>query len=110
MKLLQILISTSVIILTAAQNNINFNTTLNSIFSTIGPRNVRYDTRIYRPPAKEFHYYYDQSPISLVISKTSRVFTCYTRGSYAYTLSEVINQTIERAYPSQALKTPPEGL
>jgi hypothetical protein len=96
--------------LTAAQNNTNFNTTLNSTFSTIGPRNVRYDTGTYGPPVEEFHYYYDQWPIDLAISKTGRVFTCYTRGSYAYTLGEVVNQTAERAYPSQALNIPPGGL
>jgi hypothetical protein len=110
MKLLRILISTTLISLTAAQNNTNFNTTLNSTFSTIGPRNVRYDTGTYGPPVEEFHYYYDQWPIDLAISKTGRVFTCYTRGSYAYTLGEVVNQTAERAYPSQALNIPPGGL
>jgi hypothetical protein len=110
MKLLRILISTSFSILTAAQNNTNFNTTLNSTFSTTGSRNIRYDTGTYGPSVEEFHYYYDQWSIGLAISQTGRVFTCYTRGSYAYTLGEVVNQTAERAYPSQALNTPPGGL
>jgi hypothetical protein len=90
--------------------NRNPDTTLNGTFSATGPRNVRYDTGTYGPPVEEFHYYYDQWPIGLAISKTGRVFTCYTRGSYAYTLGEVVNQTAERAYPSQVLNTPPGGL
>jgi hypothetical protein len=110
MKLLQILLSTNLIILTAAQNNTNNNTTLNSTFGTTGSRNARYDTGTYGPQVEEFHYYYDQRPIGLAISNTGRVFTCYNRGSYAYTLGEVMNQTAERAYPSQALNTPPGGL
>jgi hypothetical protein len=81
MKLLQILISTSVIILTAVQNNTDFNSTLNSTFGTTGPRNARYDTGAYGPPVEEFHYYYDQWPLNLAISKTGRVFTCYARDS-----------------------------
>lgn len=83
---------------------------LNSTFSTTGRHHVRIDTGTYGPPLDEFHYYYDQWPIGLAVSRTGRVFTCYTRGAYAYTLGEVVNQTAERAYPSQGLNTPPEGL
>lgn len=53
---------------------------------------------------------YDQWPIGLAISNTGRVFTCYTRGNYSYTLGEVINQTAEAAYPSLAINTVPGGL
>lgn len=83
---------------------------LNSTFATTGARHVRVDTGTYGPPVEEFHYYYDQWPIGLAVSKTGRVFTCYTRGTYAYTLGEVVNQTAERAYPTQELNTPPGGL
>lgn len=53
---------------------------------------------------------YDQWPIGLAVSRTGRIFTCYTRGNYSYTLGEVVNQTAEAAYPSQQLNTPPGGL
>jgi hypothetical protein len=109
MKLLPLLVAAGLTGLTTAQNSTNFNTTLNSTFSTTGPRNVRFDTGTYGPPVEEFHYYYDQWPIGLPVSKQGRVFTCYPRGTYAYTLGEVVNQTAERAYPSQALNTPPGG-
>ena len=93
-----------------AQDSTNYNTPLNSTFSTTGPRNIRIDAGTYGPEVEEFHYYYDQWPIGLAISKTGRVFTCYTRGTYAYTLGEVVNTTAETAYPSLALNTPPGGL
>jgi len=96
--------------LTGAQDSTNLNTTLNSTFSTSGARNVRFDTGTYGPPVEEFHYYYDQWPIGLAASKTGRVFACYTRGTYAYTLGEIVNQTAEAAYPSLELNTPEGGL
>ncbi|KAI0482062.1 major royal jelly protein-domain-containing protein [Xylariaceae sp. FL0804] len=83
---------------------------LNSTLGTTGPRNVRVDTGTYGPPVEEYHYFYDQWPIGLAVSKTGRVFTCYTRGSYAYTLGEVTNRTAEAPYPSLALNTVPGGL
>lgn len=94
----------------ASQTPPGFPTSLNSTFATAGPRNVRFDTGTYGPPVEEFHYYYDQWPIGLAVSKTGRVFTCYTRGTYAYTLGEVVNQTAETPYPSQEMNTPPGGL
>jgi len=110
MKLLSVIAVAGLTGLTAAQNTTNLNTTLNSTFSTTGPRNVRFDTGTYGPPVEEFHYYYDQWPIGLAVSKQGRVFVCYTRGTYAYTLGEIVNQTAEQAYPSLALNTPPGGL
>jgi sugar lactone lactonase YvrE len=104
-----ILVLVGITNLTAAQGT-NFNTTINSTIGTAGPRNVRYDTGTYGPPVEEYHYYYDQWPIGLAISKAGRVFACYTRGTYAYTLGEVVNQTAEKAYPSQEPNTPPGGL
>ncbi|KAI0829590.1 major royal jelly protein-domain-containing protein [Hypoxylon sp. FL0890] len=94
--------------LTAAQDG--FPVELNSTFRTTGPRNVRIDTGTYGPPVEEYHYFYDQWPIGLAVSKTGRIFTCYTRGTYLYTLGEVINETAEVAYPSLEWNTPPRGL
>jgi len=110
MKLSIFLRLAAILTFAAAQNSTDYNTILNSTFSTTGPRNVRIDTGTYGPEVEEFHYYYDQWPIGLAISKKGRVFACYTRGTYAYTLGEVINQTAEAAYPSLALNTPPGGL
>ncbi|KAI2605643.1 major royal jelly protein-domain-containing protein [Hypoxylon sp. NC1633] len=83
---------------------------LNNTLTTTGPRNVRIDTGTYGPEIEEYHYFYDQWPIGLAVSRTGRVFTCYTRGVYAYTLGEVINKTAEIAYPNLELNTPPKGL
>jgi len=110
MKLPFIFVAAGLSGLITAQNSTNFITTLNSTFSTTGPRNLRIYTGKYGPPVEEFHYYYDQWPIRLAMSKQGRVFACYTRGTYAYTLGEIVNQTAEQAYPSLAPNTPPRGL
>jgi hypothetical protein len=47
---------------------------------------------------------------SASLSKQGRTFACYTRGTYAYTLGEIVNTTAEVAYPSQELNTPAGGL
>lgn len=94
----------------ASQTPPGFPIDLNSTFTTTGTHNVRIDTGTYGPPVEEFHYFYDQWPIGLAVSKTGRVFTCYTRGTYAYTLGEVVNQTAEVPYPSLEMNTPPGGL
>jgi hypothetical protein len=57
--------------------------TLDAVFGTTGDHNVRIDTGRYGPPLEEYHYFYDQWPIGLAVSKKGRVFTCYTRGTYA---------------------------
>jgi len=110
MKVSALTISAVALGLVAAQESTNYNITLNSTLSTTGPRNVRIDTGTYGPEVEEFHYYYDQWPIGLAVSKQGRTFACYTRGTYAYTLGEIVNQTAEAAYPSAALNTPPGGL
>ena len=110
MRLLSFLAIAGLTRFTVAQNSTNFNTTLNSTFSTSDPQNVRIEIGTHDPPAEEYHYYYDQWPIGLTVSKRGRVFACYTRGTYAYTLGEIVDQTAEPAYPSQGLKTPPGGL
>ncbi|KAI1340335.1 major royal jelly protein-domain-containing protein [Xylariaceae sp. FL0016] len=94
--------------LTVAQTELA--SSLNSTFSTAGSHNVRIDTGTYGPPVEEYHYFYDQWPIGLAVSKTGRVFTCYTRGTYAFTLGEVVNETTEAPYPNLDLNTPPGGL
>jgi hypothetical protein len=83
---------------------------LNSTFTTTGPRNVRIDSGTYGPPVEEVHYFYDQWPIGVTVSKTGRIFACYTRGTYAYTLGEIVNLTAEAPYPNLELNTPPDGL
>ena len=44
--------------------------------------NVRRDSGLSGPPVEEVHYYYDQWPIGLAVSKQGRIFVCYTRGKY----------------------------
>ncbi|KAK8127109.1 uncharacterized protein PG998_002868 [Apiospora kogelbergensis] len=87
----------------------SFPASLGSTFATAGARHVRVDTGTYGPPVEEHHYFYDQWPIGLAVSRRGRIFACYTRGDYRYTLGEVVNQTAEAAYPSQELNTPPGG-
>lgn len=87
-----------------------FPVNLNSTFSTTGTHNVRVDTGTYGPPVEEVHYYYDQWPIGVAVSKTGRIFACYTRGDYEYTLGEIINTTAETPYPNLEVNTPPNGL
>ena len=43
---------------------------------------VRRDSGVTGPPVEEVHYYYDQWPIGLAVSKQGRIFVCYTRGTY----------------------------
>ncbi|RFU23682.1 hypothetical protein B7463_g12657, partial [Scytalidium lignicola] len=83
---------------------------INSTFTTAGTRNVRRDTGTYGPPVEEVHYYYDQWPIGISVSKTGRIFACYTRGTYKYTLGEISNLTAEVPYPNANLNSPPGGL
>ncbi|GAB7337013.1 hypothetical protein MBLNU457_g2427t1 [Dothideomycetes sp. NU457] len=77
--------------------------------NTSGTR-LRIDNGTFGPQIEEYHYYYDQWPIGLAVSSTGRLFVCYTRGSYEYTLGEAVNQTAEAAYPSQALQVAPDEL
>ncbi|KAI4131628.1 MAG: hypothetical protein LQ338_001142 [Usnochroma carphineum] len=72
--------------------------------------NVRADNGTNGPPVEEVHYYYDQWPIGLAVSKQGRIFACYTRGNYTFTLGEVSNQTAEVPYPNLEINTPPGGL
>ncbi|KAF2760598.1 hypothetical protein EJ05DRAFT_290447 [Pseudovirgaria hyperparasitica] len=67
---------------------------------------LRTDNGTYGPEVEEFHYYYDQFPIGLAVSSKGRLFACYTRGSYSYTLGEAVNKTAEAPYPSAALNLP----
>lgn len=71
---------------------------------------LRTDNGTYGPPLEEFHYYYDQWPIGLAVSSTGRLFVCYTRGQYAYTLGEAVNKTAEAPYPSAELNLPVSAL
>ncbi|KAI4706134.1 hypothetical protein J4E89_009188 [Alternaria sp. Ai002NY15] len=64
------------------------------------------DPGTYGPEIEEYHYYYTQWPIGLAVSSTGRFFATYTRGSYPYTLGEVVNKTAEVPYPSASLNLP----
>jgi hypothetical protein len=100
MKLLFILSSAAFIGLACSQNTTQNTTT------TTGSHNVRVDTGTYGPEVEEYHYYYDQWPIGLAVSKQGRTFVCYTRGNYSYTLGEVTNKTAEAPYPNLGINTP----
>ncbi|KAF2122274.1 major royal jelly protein-domain-containing protein [Lophiotrema nucula] len=67
---------------------------------------LRTDNGTYGPEIEEYHYYYDQWPIGLAVSSTGRLFVCYTRGNYTFTLGEATNQTAEEPYPSADLNLP----
>lgn len=75
-------------------------------YQNLSSANVRVDTGQIGPAVEEVHYYYDQWPIGLAVSKQGRIFVCYTRGTYAYTLGEVVNTTAETPYPNQAMNAP----
>lgn len=61
---------------------------------------LRTDNGTYGPQVEEVHYYYNQWPIGLAVDSTGRIFTCYTRGNYSYTLGLVTNLTAEEPFPS----------
>ena len=71
---------------------------------------LRVDNGTFGPQVEEVHYYYDQWPIGLAVSSTGRLFVCYTRGSYNYTVGEAVNMTAEAPYPSAGLNLPPSEL
>ena len=70
---------------------------------------LRVDNGSYGPEIEEYHYYYDQWPIGLSVSSKGRLFVCYTRGDYQYTLGEAINKTAETPYPP-GLNLPPSAI
>ena len=51
-------------------------------YQNLTSANVRRDSGVTGPPVEEVHYYYDQWPIGLAVSKQGRIFVCYTRGTY----------------------------
>lgn len=51
-------------------------------YQNLTSANVRRDSGLTGPPVEEVHYYYDQWPIGLAVSKQGRIFVCYTRGTY----------------------------
>lgn len=71
---------------------------------------LRTDPGAYGPEVEEFHYYYQQWPIGLAVSSTGRLFACYTRGNYTFTLGEAVNKTAEVPYPSADLNLPVSAL
>ena len=71
---------------------------------------LRVDNGSYGPVIEEVHYYYSQWPIGLAAASDGRIFVCYTRGSYSYTLGVTTNQTAEAPYPSAELNLPASSL
>lgn len=71
---------------------------------------LRYDAGTFGPELEEFHYYYQQWPIGLAASSTGRLFVCYTRGNYTFTLGEAINKTAEVPYPPTKSRQGPLNL
>lgn len=51
-------------------------------YQNLSSSNVRVDTGQTGPAVEEVHYYNDQWPIGLAVSKQGRIFVCYTRGTY----------------------------
>jgi hypothetical protein len=77
-----------------------------SRFNTI----LRVDNGTYGSTIEEVHYYYNYWPIGLAVASDSRIFVCYTRGQYDYTVSVVTNMTSESPYPSAGLNLPANAL
>lgn len=51
-------------------------------YQNLTSANVRADTGQIGPAVEEVHYFYDQWPIGIAVSKQGRIFICYTRGTY----------------------------
>ena len=61
---------------------------------------LRVDNGTYGPEIEEVHYYWNYWPIGLAVASSGRIFVCYTRGDYDYTVSEAVNMTAEVPYPA----------
>jgi sugar lactone lactonase YvrE len=72
--------------------------------------NLRVDNGTYGPAIEEVHYFEKYWPIGIAVSSTSRIFVCYTRGSYDYTVAEVNSTTTETPYPSAGVNLPTDML
>lgn len=77
-----------------------------SRFNTI----LRVDNGTYGPPIEEVHYFEKYWPIGIAVSSNSRIFVCYTRGMYDYTVAEVNSSNTETPYPSAGLNLPVDAL
>lgn len=71
---------------------------------------LRVDNGTYGPAVEEVHYFYKYWPIGIAISSTGRKFVSYTRGTYDYTVGEIVNMTSEVPYPSADVQVPPDML
>lgn len=75
-------------------------------YQNLTSTNVRVDSGQFGPAVEEVHYYYDQWPIGLAVSKTGRIFACYTRGSYVrqqfyFTVRKLISNSLTRSARSR---------
>lgn len=108
----------AVLLFSSLASSQNANLQQGDTTSTAGliPNNSRYDTILrvdngtYGPAIEEVHYFYKYWPIGIAISSTGRKFASYTRGTYDYTVGEVVNMTSEVPYPSQDLNLPVAAL
>jgi hypothetical protein len=71
---------------------------------------LRVDNGTYGPSVEEVHYFYNYWPIGIAVSRTSRIFVCYTRGEYDYTVAEVNSTATETPYPSAGLNLSPNTI
>ncbi|KAI9757573.1 MAG: hypothetical protein M4579_003385 [Chaenotheca gracillima] len=79
-----------------------------AIPSGFDPPSLRGDNGTNGPAIEVVHYFNDQWPIGIAVSKQGRIFVCYT-GNPKYTLGEVSNLTGEVPYPNQEMNSPPGG-
>ena len=70
---------------------------------------LRADNGTFGPDIEIVHYFNDQWPNYIAISREGRIFTAYATPGNTYTLGEVSNLTGETPYPSLEFNTPPQG-
>lgn len=71
---------------------------------------LRVDNGTYGPPIEEVHHFWKYWPVGIAVSSTGRLFVSYTRGSYDYTLGEVVDFNNEVPYPDLATNLPVDEL
>ena len=78
-------------------------TTKATAYQNISNAIVRVNTGQTGPAVEEVHYYYNKWPFGLAVSKRRRIFACFTRGTFAYTLEEVANSSVPKPYTSHQM-------
>lgn len=70
---------------------------------------LRADNGTFGPDIEIVHYFNEQWPNYIAVSREGRIFTAYATPGNTYTLGEVSNLTGETPYPSIEFNTPPQG-